>query len=139
VGIVLLVTFAGLFTAFGPRPEPDRVTVQHILISFQATRTMAARTQAAAEALAGETLARARDGEDFDALMKARSDGSGEGIYTLRNTGVTSDPAAGEFDRSAMVAAFGDVGFRLRVSEIRMAPFDAKAIPYGWHIFNRIR
>ena len=38
---VVLIIAAGLFLAFGPRPEPARVNVQHILISFAGAGTPA--------------------------------------------------------------------------------------------------
>jgi parvulin-like peptidyl-prolyl isomerase len=36
-----------------------------------------------------------------------------------------------------MVAAFGDVAWRLDVGEFGVAPFDPKDSPYGWHIIQR--
>jgi parvulin-like peptidyl-prolyl isomerase len=43
------------------------------------------------------------------------------------------------FKRSGMVAAFGDVGWRLEVGEYGVAPFDARTSPYGWHIIKRLK
>jgi parvulin-like peptidyl-prolyl isomerase len=137
VGVVLLVTAAGVFYAVWPRRQPERVTVQHILLSFQGTRTAATRTQAQAEKLATETFNRARNGTDFDMLMKALSDDPAGGTYTMCNTGVT--PGPGEFGRERMVPAFGDLSFKLQVGEIGLAPYDAKSSPFGWHILKRLR
>ena len=83
IGVVLLVTAAGVFYAHQRRREPERVTVQHILISFQGAGTNANRPQAAAEKLAFETFNRARNQVDFDMLMIALSDDPGGGVYTL--------------------------------------------------------
>jgi len=135
-GLVLLLTAGGLFFAFGPRPEPPRVTVQHILISFAGARTLASRTKAEAEKRAGEILARAQNGEEFAALMKFSDDPS-EGTFSLTNHGVA--PQGNEFNRSAMVKSFGDVSFKLRVGAIRMVPFDPKDSPWGFHIIKRIQ
>ena len=118
--------------------EPDRITLQHILISFAGTRTAATRTKAEAEKLAGDVLSRARKGEDFGALVKQLSDDPGEGVYRLRNAGAAPG-APGEYDRGNMVPAFGNVGFKLAAGEIGMAPFDPKASPYGWHIIKRLK
>jgi hypothetical protein len=38
-----------------------------------------------------------------------------------------------------MVAAFGDVGFKLEVDSIGMSVFDAQKSPYGWHIIKRLK
>jgi parvulin-like peptidyl-prolyl isomerase len=136
-GLVLLLTAGGLLFVFAPRPEPPRVTVQHILISFAGAGTQAGRTKAAAEKLAEETLVRAQNGEDFVALMKQLSDDPTEGSYTLTNEGVAPKPR--EYPRGAMVQSFGDVSFKLRVGAIRMAVFDPKLSPFGWHILKRIQ
>src|SRR6185369_6435545 len=49
-------------------PEPEHILVGHVLLSFSGTRTKATRSQAAAEKLAYEVLARARKGDDFNKL-----------------------------------------------------------------------
>ena len=38
-----------------------------------------------------------------------------------------------------MVKGFGDVSFSLKVGEIKMADYDVKASPYGFHIIKRVR
>ena len=80
---------------------------------------------------------RAKSGEDFDKIMKELSSDPGEGTYTLVNTGITPNP--GEFDRSGMVAAFGDVGFRISVGEVGLADYDPTGSPFGLHIIKRIK
>jgi len=121
--------------------EPDHVTVQHILIAFQGTipGSSITRTRDEAEALARQIFARARMGEDFDALVKEFTNDEYPGIYNLSNTGVEPDLAIKEFQRAKMVKAFGDVSFRLRIGEIGLAEYDAAASKYGWHIVKRLK
>ena len=64
---------------------------------------------------------------------------AGGGTYTLVNNGVTADQAAGEFDRSGMVPAFGDVGFRISLNEVALAEHDDKTSPFGWHVIKRVK
>ena len=120
-----------------PRAEPERIALQHILISFAGAGTSATRTREEAASLAGETLARATGGEAFDELVQAVTDDAYPGIYRLCNTGVTP-AAAGEYPRDRMVPAFGNVGFALDVNGIGMAEYDPGASPYGWHIIKRL-
>ena len=116
--------------------EPERIEIQHVLISFAGTGTRARRSQADAAELAATTLARANAGEDFDALVRELTDDSPPGIYRLSNNGVS--PASGEYPRGRLVAAFGNVGFGLGVGEIGVADFDPRTSPYGWHIIKRL-
>ena len=126
------------FMAASPKAEPERITVQHILISFAGTGTDATRSRQEAEELAGETLARVKKGEDFTAVMKQLSDDPGAGVYSMFNTGATKkDP--NEYPRKGMVPAFGNVGFKLEVGGIGVAPHDPQASPFGWHIIKRLK
>lgn len=120
-----------------PPDEPERIAIQHILISFAGAGTSATRTREAADKLAGETLERAQGGEAFDGLVTALTDDSAPGIYQLCNTSVA--PRGGdEHPRGRMVPAFGDVGFALPVGGIGMASHDPTSSPYGWHIIKRL-
>lgn len=121
-----------------PAPEPERVTSQHILISFAGAGTKASRTRDEAATLAESTFQRARQGEDFSGLVPALTDDSAPGIYALANTHVTVR-SANQYPRSGMVPAFGDVGFSLAVGEIGMAVYDPGRSPYGWHIIKRLQ
>lgn len=116
----------------------DHIKLQHILIAFagKVPGKNITRTEAEARKLAEEILARAKAGEDFDALVRTHTDDAHPGIYGLSNSGVP--PAAGEFSRDRMVPAFGEVGFSLAPGEIGMAPYDARKSPYGWHIIKRL-
>ena len=121
-----------------PVKEPDRITVAHVLISFAGAGTEARRSKAEAEKLANDVLARAKKGEDFDKMMKDLSDDTGGGVYSMTNTGVK--PSSGdEYPRKGMVAAFGDVGFKLEVGGVGMSTFDPKTSPYGWHVIKRLK
>ncbi len=82
--------------------EPDRVLIQHLLISFRETPVQAPRTRAEAESLAHALFTRAQAGEDFSALAREHSDDPCEendpapGRYLILNHGITSD---GSFER----------------------------------------
>lgn len=97
-----------------------------------------ARSREEAEELAAKLLDRARQGEDFDALVKEFTDDSHPGIYTMANLEVTPDREKNEFPRAGMVKAFGDVGFSLQVGEIGMTDYDPETSKYGWHIIKRL-
>ena len=76
-------------------------------------------------------------GEDFGELVKAHTDDSAPGIYTMvvdASQAVTNKV----FARSGMVPAFGNVGWRLQVGQIGVAPYDDTASPFGWHIVKRL-
>lgn len=120
---------------------PERIEVQHILISFQGAipDEKVIRTQEEAEALAQQLLERAKAGEDFDALVKEFTDDQHPGIYRMSNTGIQPDSANQEYPRERMVRAFGDVGFSLQVGEIGMTSFDPDTSKYGWHIIKRLK
>jgi hypothetical protein len=74
--------------------EPDRISIQHILVSFEGTPTEATRNQADAEALAKTMLERAQAGEDFNTLVREHSDDNVHpddptpGTYHMLNNGV---------------------------------------------------
>jgi parvulin-like peptidyl-prolyl isomerase len=118
-------------------PEPQHIQVAHVLISFAGAGTEATRSKAEAEKLANSVLARANKGEDFHMLIQEMSDDSGDGVYGMANYKVAPD--RGEYQREEMVAAFGDVGFKLAVNGIGMSAFDPQKSPYGWHILKRLK
>ena len=121
--------------------EPERIEVQHILISFQDAipDEKVTRTEVDAEILAKELLARAKTGEDFDMLVKEYTDDQYPGIYRMSNFGISPDADSQEFSRERMVKAFGHVSFSLNVNEIGMATYDPAASKYGWHIIKRLK
>jgi parvulin-like peptidyl-prolyl isomerase len=141
-----LVALLILFTSCKKEPEqvtvkePDRVTVQHILIAFKGSipTESVTRTQAEAELLAQEIFERAQKGEDFDALVKEYTDDQYPGIYKMSNMDIPPDKDKKEYSRSRMVKAFGDVSFSLPVGGIGVAEYDSDASKYGWHIIKRL-
>ncbi|MEQ1632006.1 MAG: family 16 glycoside hydrolase [Planctomycetota bacterium] len=108
----------------------DAITVQHILISFQGAPRMQGVTRSKDEAkvLAENLWNKAQAGADFATLMKAHSNDPGAGEYPMTKA-----------TRGTMVKAFGDVGFRLEVGEIGVAPWNATSSPYGWHVIKRVK
>jgi len=112
-----------------PEQEVQKVKLQHVLLAFVgATRgSESGHTEEEARALASEVLARARAGEDFTALMKQYTYDEGPGIYVL-----TQD------DREDYAEHFADVGFRLQVGEIGVAPYHRVKSPFGWHVIQRL-
>ena len=122
-----------------PATPAEHIEVQHVLIGFEGKIPDKAvtRSQAEAEKLAAELLARARKGEDFDQLVQKYTDDQWPGIYGLANTGLT--PAEGEFPRDGMVKGFSDIAFSLSPGNVDVAVYDPKASPYGWHIIKRIK
>ncbi|MFT4603588.1 MAG: parvulin-like peptidyl-prolyl isomerase [Rhodothermales bacterium] len=123
-----------------PSEEPDYISVQHILIAFEGSvpGKQITRTSAEAEALAGDILVRAREGEDFGVLVEEYTDDSAPGIYKMANFGVSVNAGQQVYQRQGMVPAFGDVGFPLQVGEIGLAEYDPQKSPFGWHIIKRV-
>jgi len=121
------------------KPEPEHIEVQHILIGFYGSlpgRSLN-RPQSEAKALATQVLEQARQGADFDALVRQYSNDEYPGRFKLANHGVT--PAEGEFERRMMVTGFGDVAFQLEVGEIGLVEFEEAKSPFGWHIVKRLQ
>jgi hypothetical protein len=126
-----------------PEHQAAQITVQHILIGVAGHLPGVTRTPGEAEQLTASILARIEAGEDFDTLVKNYTNDSHPGIYTL-NAG-EADPSANVYARKGMVAAFGDVGWRLEPGEIGVAPYDGAMpggnpkSPYGYHIIKRLK
>jgi hypothetical protein len=138
---IALLALVLLASAWVRAEEPDRITVQHILIAFKGTidKPGLTRTRPEAETLAKQIFERVKKGEDFDALVKGYTDDQHPGIYSMSNFNVKPDPNKAEFPRARMVKAFGDVGFALNVGEIGLAAYDPEKSPFGWHIIKRLQ
>jgi len=122
-----------------PAKEPDRITVDHILIGVKSPSFPdGKRDAAAAKKFAYELLTQVSAGGDWAAAKRANSeDPPPGGPYSMANRGVR--PAGrGEYPRDGMVPAFGDVGFALAVGAIGMADFDARTSPFGYHLIRRV-
>lgn len=139
--LTIALGLSSLVMLAGCSREPDRVEVQHILISFEGAipTEEVTRTREEAEVLANELLERARGGEDFDSLVREYTDDSYPGIYRMYNLDVQPDPVNQEYARARMVTAFGDVSFGLKVDEIGMTMYDPETSKYGWHIIKRLK
>jgi hypothetical protein len=120
------------------KDEPDAVVVQHILVGFKKTvpGKKLDRTKKEAQALAEGLVARATEGEDFDALVEEYTDDSYPGILRLTNRDAPLLPNSRE--RGKMVVSFGDVSFQLQVGEIGLAKYHPGNSPYGWHVIKRL-
>jgi hypothetical protein len=124
----------------GETSEPERVEVQHVLISFAGAELPGVtRSLAKAEEMAERVLAAAEAGRPFDELMHLYSDdGGGTGTYKLLNWGVARlDP--NELDRGRMVRDFHRKAFRLGLGEIALVRYDATGSPLGFHVMKRLR
>lgn len=112
-----------------PEQSVQKVTLQHVLLAFVGAKrgSESGHTEAEARALTSDVLARARAGEDFTALMKQTTGDEGPGTYVL-----TQD------DREDYARHFADVGFRLQVGEIGVAPYHRVKSPFGWHVIKRL-
>jgi hypothetical protein len=122
------------------RPERTarEVQVQHILIGRSNPRLpQVSRSDAEAEVRAAEVYAKIKGGADFGSLVAEFTDDSAPGIYTMMQTGTPAAPGA--FTRDGMARAFGDVGWRLDVGEVGVAPYHDSDSPFGWHIIKRLK
>ena len=120
--------------------QPDYVTVQHILVGFQGSvpDKDIARTQEEAGQLANDVYSRAKNGEDFDALVREYTDDDYPGVYELANFDAKPDPNMQIYARKSMMQSFGDVGFSLGVGGIGLAVYDKDKCKYGWHVIKRL-
>jgi parvulin-like peptidyl-prolyl cis-trans isomerase-like protein len=124
-----------------PKPAPDHIEVQHVLIGFQGSvpgKTVT-RTKEEAEKLANEVLDKARHGAAMDELVTKYTDDQFPGVYDLANNGVTPDKAKQEYPRSGMVKGFSDAAFGLSVGNVGISNYDPKTSPFGWHIIKRLK
>lgn len=121
-------------------PEPDYVTVDHILIGVRNPRMPgASRDEKEARELAYKLLdeVRNKDG-DWAALKRKYSDDPPPGgPYSMANKGVRPR-SPNDYPRTDMVPAFGNVGFQLEVGEIGIADY-SPASPFGFHLIKRVR
>jgi parvulin-like peptidyl-prolyl isomerase len=139
LSLLTLMVFPAVSSA-EQRAEPERVTVQHILIAFKGSLPdpKVTRSQGDAEKLAFQIFEKAKAGEDFDAMVRTYTNDSYPGIYKMSNKDVPPDQSRQEFSRARMVKAFGDVGFSLEVGGVGLAVYDPAASKYGWHIIKRL-
>ena len=139
LAVITLLALPALSITLG-QAEPERVTVQHILIAFKGSipDPKVTRGKEEAEKLALRIFERAKAGEDFAAMVKMYTNDSYPGIYKMSNKDVTPDTAKQEFSWTRMVKAFGDVSFGLEVGGVGLAVYDPATSKYGWHIVKRL-
>lgn len=122
-----------------PERKVDTIEVQHLLVAHKdAGIGGVTRSLADAEKLTGQLLDEILNGGNFDALVKKHTNDSHPGIYGMTMKG-SGDRGKNIYARSGMVAAFGDVGWRLDVNEVGVAPYHAQKSPYGFHIIKRTK
>jgi len=140
IPLAVLLFFVSCSKVPAQEIEPEHITVQHILIAFQGSipKDGLTRTLSEAETLAQEIFERAKKGEEFDNLVKEYTDDQYPGIYKMSNIDIPPDESKGEYSRSRMVKAFGDVSFSLKLNGIGLAEYDHETSKYGWHIIKRI-
>ncbi len=139
--ILVLTVGSGLLSGCSTETdaEPERVVVQHLLVSFRGKLPgkQVLRSQDEARSLASEILQQAQEGAEFDLLVKQHTDDQHPGIYAMANRGITPQ-GPDEYPRDGMVPGFGDVAFDLGAGEIAMCEYDDLKSPYGYHIIKRL-
>jgi len=118
--------------------DPQHIAVRSVLVGFNGSvpGVIIARSKAAAEALALDIYAQARNGADFGVLIETYSDTPSRDTVHAANYGVMLE--AGEYQRNTLPQGFGDVAFALVPDSIGLANYDSTANPYGWYVISRI-
>ena len=106
---------------------PEEIAARHLLVSYKGALHAPpgiGRSKEEARARAEEALAKAKAGEDFVALVKQYSDEPGAG---------DRGGDLGKFDRQAMVPAFANAAFALKVNELS----SVVETQFGFHVILR--
>jgi parvulin-like peptidyl-prolyl isomerase len=110
-----------------PATPPKKIAARHVLVQWMNAEKAApsvVRTKDQALAVAKEVLRRARAGDDLARLAVEYSDEPGAG-----NRG----GSLGVFGHGAMVPAFEEAAFKLKVGEVS----DIVETPFGYHVIQR--
>lgn len=107
--------------------EPKEIGAKHILIMHAESQKKppeVTRTKEEARKRAEECLRKIRAGADFDEMVREYSDEPGA---------ADRHGDLGVFPRNAMVKAFADAAFSLKIGEVS----EIVETPYGFHIIKR--
>ncbi len=111
--------------------QPDEVGAQHLLVMHKDSQRVPpaiTRTKDEARARANDALAKIKGGKSFDDAVREFSDEPGAKDRKPPGT-------LGTFKKAAMVAAFSDAAFRLKVGELS----GVVETPFGFHIIKRTK
>lgn len=141
---ILIATLAGACGDVVPSGEPEHITLDHILIGVKGPKTLIPRTEDQGRQVAERVLKQLNDGADWTKLKNdysedpPRKDLARSEPFTVANTGVQPS-SPGEKRRKDLSTTVGDIGFKLNVGEFKLAAFDPKTCPRGFHILRRVR
>lgn len=110
------------------KPLPRKISARHILVQYAGSSSADAsikRTKAEAQERLAECIAKLKAGAKFADLAREYSDGP---------SGVRGGDL-GEFPEGAMVPAFNDAAFALKVNGVS----DVVETPFGYHIIYRYK
>ncbi len=118
--------------------DVDTIEVQQLLIAVKNPQYPdVIRTNAESTELAAKLYVQITNGDNFDSLFKEYGDNLPPSISSMtKNKSKLED---GIYPRSAVISAFGDVGWKLKIGEVSVAPYDKVSSPYGFHIIKRLK
>ena len=107
--------------------EPPKIKVSHVLVKWKGAKKAGdgiTRSRAEACLRAIEARDKIRNGEDFDAVVKAYSEEPGA---------ATRSGSIGEVERSMLVKPFADAAFELSINQLS----DVVETEFGFHVIFR--
>ncbi len=122
-------TEAPTATAPAGNDNPSEIEASHVLVMYRGSLRApenVTRSKDEAQQRVRDVLRRARANQDFAGLAREFSDEPGAG---------DRGGALGRFGRGAMVPAFEQAAFALRVGQVS----DVVETPFGYHVIKRTR
>lgn len=107
--------------------EPPKITVKHVLVKFKGSKNAGdtiTRSRADACLRAIEARDKARNGEDFDVVVKGYSDEAGA---------ATRGGSIGAVERKDLAKPFADAAFELSMNQLS----DVVETEFGFHVILR--